>query len=382
MNVLIDVRPLARGASSGIPVFTKEIVSRLIETRDNYHLFYPGLRSTPLPATWLSRSNVRATTWPVPGRFLDVSSLFLKRPRLDRLAPESIIFSPHANYLIPGSSPRVLVVHDLSFIHYPEQFTFRQRAWHATQKITQQIKEATHIIAVSDFTRADLIETLQLSPEKISVVHPGISREFRKIDSRENEMRFFFRKHSIAAPYFLYFGALESRKNVESVIAAFDLLRTDPRHKGYELIIAGRAGHGASHILSMRARAKSKDAIRIISYVTDAERALLYNGAVAFVCASFFEGFGFPVLEAQACGVPVIASERTSFTETLGKSAVLTSPWKASQLAEAMAALGLENQKRDQFIASGLENTKRFSWDTAAVHVHAILTSINKAHYG
>jgi glycosyltransferase involved in cell wall biosynthesis len=192
----------------------------------------------------------------------------------------------------------------------------------------------------------------------------------------------FQKRHRIEAPYFLYLGALEARKNVTELIAAFDLLRTDPRHKGYELILAGAPGHRAHEIAKAAARSKSKSAIRILSRVTDEERKFLYNGAVAFACTSFFEGFGFPALEAQACGIPVVASARASFIETLADSALLVNPWKPSELADALMSLATNSKERAAAIRKGAVNIKRFDWNTAAGDIRLILKKTHHAFYG
>lgn len=383
MRLLIDIRPLSKGTHSGIPAFTKEITERLIHsTTDSYELFYPGLRKQRLPDLWIHHKNVSVIDWPIPNKLLDVSNKFFHRPNIGRHTSAEIIFSPHFNSLTKGKLPRVLVIHDLSFAHHPNFFSPKQRLWHFLQDWQKQIREADHLVAVSHYTKEDIVKTLNIAPEKISVVYPGISDEFRPLDPHDVELLRFQKRHHLQAPYFLYFGTLETRKNIIQLIAAFDLLKTNPDFKNHELVLAGAPGYRASEIVKAVARSKSKAAIRIISRITDAERKFLYNGAIAFACTSFFEGFGFPVLEAQACGIPVVASARTSFIETLSNSAPLVSPWKPSELADALARLTIDATARSQAIALGFENVKRFRWETATHQIHAILKKTHNAFYG
>ena len=383
MTTLIDIRLLGRGAHSGIPVFTREITERLIQADgETFELFYPGLRKQKLPTGWTTRPNVSVLNWNIPNKLLDASHKWLSRPDISRHTSADIIFSPHLNNLIKGRLPRVLTIHDLSFAHHPDFFSLRQKSWHYLQNWQRQIKEADHLIAVSHYTKEDIIKTLSVRPEKISVVYPGISADFHPLDPHDTALLQFQKRHQIQTPYFLYLGAIEARKNIVQLIRAFDLLRTNPNFKGYNLVIAGTPGYRAGEVVQAIATAQSKNAIRILSRIADEERVLLYNGAVALVCTSLFEGFGFPTLEAQASGVPVIASNRTSFIETVGTSARLVNPWKYTELADALIELASSEQTRSELITAGLINAKRFSWKTAAHQVHVILEKTHRAFYG
>lgn len=379
MKILIDIRPLARGLGSGIPNYTREITSRLTQqSSDQFELFYPGLRNQNLPDSWRNHPHISVLNWKIPGRLLDLAQRWLHKPDLSKKTDADIILSPHLNNLIAGTLPRVLTIHDLSFAHHSHFFSRRQRIWHQLQNWQEQIKRASHLIAVSHYTKEDIIRTLHISPENISVIYPGISEQFKPIDPHDEHLLQFQRRHSIVAPYFLYLGALEARKNIPHLVAAFDALRTNPRFKGYQLILAGTPGHGARHIVTAVRQSNSSSAIKIISRVTDEDRVFLYNGAVAFVCTSFFEGFGFPPLEAQACGVPVIASNRTSFIEILGDSALLVDPWKSTDLTVALTTLGSDEKVRAQLIQRGIVNSRRFNWEETTNQIYTILTKTKR----
>jgi glycosyltransferase involved in cell wall biosynthesis len=383
MRILTDVRLLGRGAHSGIPVFTREVTERLIrKSEDTFELFYPGLRKEKLPPEWLAHPNVSVLDWRVPNKVLDASNKWLHKPDISKHTKADIIFSPHLNNLTKGSLPRVLTVHDLSFVHHPEFFSSKQRLWHYLQNWRKQIEEVEHLIAVSHYTKEDIVKTLGISPERISVAYPGISNEFRTLDPHDAQLLAFQKRHHIQTPYFLYLGALEGRKNVTQLIQAFDLLRTNPKYRGYSLILAGNPGHGAHEIAKAAQYSKSAASIRILSRIADDERVLLYNGAVAFACTSFFEGFGFPTLEAQACGTPVVASNRTSFIETLGTSAILVNPWKPSELADALMSTATDATIRARLIAEGVKNVSRFNWNDTTKHIHTALTRTHHAFYG
>ena len=303
--------------------------------------------------------NPKVINWRVPNRLLDASSSFLNWPKVDRLTGADLVFSPHFNILATAKAPRVITFHDLSFLHHPDFFSYRQRFWHWLQNFQKQAKRAAKIIAVSEFTKSDLVELLKIQPEKISVIHSGISEEFRRLEIKDQGLKINF-------PYFLYLGTLEPRKNVAAIIRAFNILKEGRQFQDYKLVLAGRPGWHYQEIFRAAAASPFQKDILFWGPVNNQERLLLYNKAKAFIYPSFFEGFGFPPLEAQACGTPVIVANRTSLPEILGESALYINPWRIDELAAAMKELTTNEMLRQQLITAGLANAKRFTWQKTA----------------
>lgn len=373
MQILFDIRLLGRGGMSGIEEYTRNLLYALLETDkiNNYSLFYNGLRKQPLDLRFqVPSSKFQVLDWKIPNKLFDFSSRFLNFPAIDRFIKTDLIFSPHFNILKSQKAPRVITFHDLSFLHHPQFFSRKQRFWHWLQDIKKQAQEAEKIIAVSEFTKSDLVNLLGISPEKISVVYSGISEEFGKIAApRQSGAR------NDAKPYILYLGTLEPRKNVPAIIRAFNILKNEPVFKDWQLIIAGRPGWLYKQILKEAQRSSYRDDIIFRGAVRAEDRVSLYNLARVFVYPSFLEGFGFPPLEAQACGCPVVVSDRTSLPEVVGKSALLINPWKVEELESAIKELALKNSLREKLINAGFKNVERFKWEKTAEQTIAVFNN-------
>lgn len=384
MKITIDIRLLTKGGRTGIPGYTHELTDTLIKNYSNhtFTLFYNGWSRQPLPEPWRKAQNVRIIESGIPNRLLDVYFKFggkIPPPVNDGVLPlekgEGVIFSPHFN-LLPASpsqggpqssTPRIITFHDLSFIHYPQFFSLKQRLWHRWQNWASQAKQAAHIIAVSEYTKSDLVNFLKIPEEKITVIYSGIGPEFLMPNTYHLSPK--------TRPYFLFLGTMEPRKNIRVLIKAFDLVKQDVRFKDHELVIAGRPGYRAKEVYKTAAESPYSENIRFLSNVSDTDRMNLYSNARAFVFPSWFEGFGFPPLEAQACGVPVIASDRTSLPEILGSSALYFSPWRTGELADQMKRIETDSKVRDNIVSAGAANVKKFTWLAAAAKLMNIFES-------
>lgn len=379
MRILIDVRLLSRGGSSGIEEYTKLLVSHLLELgnpKHTFELFYNGWKKVPLPKEWLNNDQVVISEWRWPNKLFDLSSRFFGRPKIDLHLNPNVIFSPHFNILSHSSYiPRVMTIHDLSFLHHPYFFSFRHRLWHSLQDVKKQVARSKFIITDSDFTKSDLIDTFRVHEDKIKRIYPGIDPRFKKIMPDEEILK----KYNIKRPYILSLGTLEPRKNTLGVIEAFEIIKSNSkRYKDLSLVVAGYPGWLFDEITKAISRSTYASSIHLIGGVGSADRVHIYNAAEVFVYPSFFEGFGFPPLEAQACGVPTVTSNRTSLPEILGDSAVLVDPWRVGDLACAILEILNSTSWSRHLIDAGFKNIKRFSWVTAARNTLHILESINR----
>lgn len=364
-KIIIDLRLLGKGGISGIEEYTHALVSELLRAArgDIFLFFYNGFRKVPLPPDWLTGRKIFAGK--IPNRILDISSRFLSFPKIENFLAGDAVFSPHFN-IISTALPHTVTFHDLSFIHHPDFFSLRQRFWHWLQNARKTAENAQKIIAVSEFTKSDLVEFFHIKPEKIEVIYSGINKIFQKLPAENAELSQFREKFKLHRPFILYLGTIEPRKNVISIIRAFNCLRQDNTYKDFELVIAGQPGWLYKDTLAEAGHSPVKDDIKFLGRILPEERVCLYNLADIFVYPSFFEGFGFPPLEAQACGVPVIASNRTSLPEVLGQSAILVDPWRLDQILNSMRMIIDGGEKRKQLVSSGFENIKKFTWEKAA----------------
>ncbi|MEK7115043.1 MAG: glycosyltransferase family 1 protein [Patescibacteria group bacterium] len=353
MKILIDIRLLTRG-SQGVGEYTLNIVDNLIKSgsEHQWQLFYNGWRKQPLPLSWQKAPNVQIHDWRIPNRIFRWLPIVL-----DNFIKTDLIFSPHIDFLQTKKTPRILTIHDLSFIHYPNFFSHKHRWWHKMQKVKKQAQRAAHIITDSQFSKNDISNMLEIKPEKISVIYPGIKiPAFAKASAGKQNLKFI-----------LYLGTLEPRKNIGAIIKAFNIIKSDPKFSDLKLILAGRIGWLFKPTIQ-------KDVI-FLGSVSEEEKNFLYKSASVFVYPSFFEGFGFPPLEAQTRSCPVITSNRSSLPEILKDSAMQINPWRTDHLAKAIKDILINKKLKNKLIKSGQENIKRFTWEQCADQLLKIFLS-------
>ncbi len=351
MRILIDIRLLSKGGQSGIEEYTIQLLNHLFQSDSPYQwqLFYQGWRKAPLPNHWSSNGTIKIINWQYPNKIFDIW-----RPKIDNYIATDLVYSPHLNIIRANHAPRILTIHDLSFIHHPHFFSLKHRLWHKIQSYKNQIKTASAIVTNSIYTKNDLINTLQVPPEKIHAIYPGINSSLKKTNLP--------RPKNLEFPYILYLGTIEPRKNIPLIIKAFNIIKQKKEFKNLRLVLAGKLGWLYEKIFQEIEKSRFKSDIILWGLVDPKEKNMLYNLAEAFVYPSFFEGFGFPPLEAQACGCPVIASNRTSLPEILEQSALMINPWKEKDLADKLEAILTDKNLKNKLITEGFKNVQRFNW--------------------
>lgn len=366
MRILTDIRLLSKGGNSGIEEYTQELLKALLraDKKNHYLYFYNGLRKVA-PLAFLKSAHSEVVDWHIPNKALELGARMFYEPKLERFLDFDLVFSPHFT-ILASSRPRVITFHDLSFVHHPDFFSRRNTVWHWLQNYKKQAQEAERIIAVSEFTKSDLVKHLGIAPEKVTTIYSGIGPSFRALPRGADALQQFLFAHNLHKPFILFMGTLEPRKNINALTRAFELLKQDPAFRDLELVIAGRPGWLYRDILKTIHHSPAREHIRLFGPVRGSDRVLLYNAASLFVYPSFFEGFGFPPLEAQACGVPVIASNRTSLPEILGDSAILIDPWRIGELAGVMKEVLVTPRIAKKLVQLGFMNSARFRWEKAA----------------
>jgi len=249
--------------------------------------------------------------------------------------------------------PTVTTVHDLIFKLFPETVDplvlSTQRA-----RLKRVVASKTHIIADSHSTKNDLIKEYSLSPDRITVIYPGLNDSLAPANKKEIEH--VKRKHHLKSPYVLCLGTKEPRKNLVRAVEAFEIFRHAKGHEKYSLVISGRHGWGKDVTSNL-------ESVNNLEYVEEDDLSGLYSGAEAFLYPSLYEGFGFPVLEAMACGTPVVTSNVSSLPEIAGDAAVLINPQSVRSIVKGLET-ALNN--RQTLIHKGLLQAKLFTWEKTA----------------
>jgi len=303
-------------------------------------------------------------------RFKDIPMWTPPHNRLEQLALQvelarlrfDLLHSP--DFIPPwqGRFRRLITIHDLTFLYYPQFLTAESRRYYNGQ-IERAVRIADHISADSTATKDDLVRLLGVLPHKVTVVLLAPDLMYRPLDGTACAP--ILARHGLDRGFMLFTGTLEPRKNLAGLLTAYRAL-CDRKPSTPPLILAGRRGWLYDEIFAQITALKLADRVRFIENLPNKELVALYNAATLLVLPSFYEGFGLPVLEAMACGTPVVCSERGSLPEIAGDAALLVNPDDLDGLSAAMERALEDEPLRTQLRLKGFANVARFSWENTA----------------
>lgn len=365
----------------GIGRYTRELIHALVDEAPNfsYKLFSarpPAVMpvDNPLP----HRANVINRPAPFEEHWLYRIwyRLRLPLPVQAFTGPIDLFHSP--DFVLPpvrGHIPTILTVHDLSFVHYPTTFPSRLVDY-LNRVVPWSVSRAGHVLADSSSTRRDLQEIWRVPSDKITVLYSGVNERFKPVTD-PYELEAVRARHKLSAPYVLAVGTVQPRKNYEFLVRAFRLVAE--RHP-HQLIIAGGKGWLDEDLPLEIVRQGLQDRVRLAGFVDDADLPALYTMAELLVFPSLYEGFGLPLLEAMACGTPVISSNASSLPEVAqGDSAILLPPDDESAWTAAMLDLISDVDLRSRLAAAGYRQSAQFSWRAAARQLAALYDELLKS---
>jgi glycosyltransferase involved in cell wall biosynthesis len=292
-----------------------------------------------------------------------LAPIITKRDQLDAL------FCPVNVVPLAGIVPSVVTVHDLAFLQIPEAFIPAKRRYLSVMT-RLSVHRARHVIAVSEQTKADIVAHFGLAPEHVTVIPNAVDERFRP-DAPNDDLTAFRRERNLPERFVLFVGTLEPRKNLPRLINAFAQLARDDREIG--LVVVGASGWMTSDIAPLVRSLDLESRITFAGYVPDEELPRWYQAATVFCYPSLYEGFGLPVLEAMACGTPVVTSNVGSMAEVGRDAAILVDPTDADAIASSISALLDDPDFRQQRAAAGLGRAAQFSWDRTAEETLAVL---------
>lgn len=369
MTIGIDLRILAKDAHTGVEEYSKQLLSFLLplDKSIKYKIFYNAYNKDRLSYKWSQLDNVEVVEYNIPNKFLEISGNF-GFPKIDKLlGGVDTFFQPHfLSAPLSQNTRRIITFHDLSFERYPKFFSWRKRLWHQRICPRKQACRADKIIATSESTKSDLATLYKIPSEKIKVIYSGVDNTLFNDDIADGEKAKIREKYNIHGDFILFLGTLEPRKNILGVVKAFEILKGSRGFLDLKLVIAGGCGWLHDNLLNYIKFSKYGKDIIFTGKVDNREKKILYKLAKVFMFPSFFEGFGFPPLEAMASGLPVVTSNVSSLPEVVGDSAIMVDPQKINEIAGAAKAL-LENDNfRQKMIEKGKERAKNFSWQKCA----------------
>jgi len=348
-QVLFDVTALLHPKLSGVGMYVKNLANGISNHPDlDVHHVYKGTRY--LRRKYLknhfshSASSFRHFSWRKSGK-------------------ETIFHGPDFRLICKNNLKTVVTIHDLAF--YEEGLLDPRFAARGREKLEAMLNKQRpdRIITVSGFIKERIEEKFPDYQGRVHVVYHGMGH----IRSS------YFERDKSAAPYILFVGNIERRKNVIGVIKAFEIVKRE--HPDLNLCLVGGRGFDGERVEQYAVKSKFADSIKMMGHVDDQELMNLYQHASAFVYPSFYEGFGIPIIEAYSCGCPVITSNMGAMKEVAGDAATLVDPYEIEDVAEKISQLVGDESLREHFKIVGMKRAQSFTWDQAVTDTVKVYNS-------
>jgi glycosyltransferase involved in cell wall biosynthesis len=373
----IDYTP-AYEQGGGIGRYVRELIAALaaLDDQTDYRLFVAGASARPLPP--LPGLNFRwATSRVAPIWF----ARLWNRARLPLhvewwVGPVALYHA--TDFVLPPTRPStrtVLTVHDLSFVRAPDAVSPALRQY-LSRVVPRSVRRADHVLADSQATKDDLIALYGAAPEKIDVLLSGVNPRFQPVRDPATLAAVRARYRIGQAPFVLSVGTVQPRKNYERLIRTMAQLPGELQ--GIHLVIAGGRGWLQGPIYAAVDSLGLRDRVHFIGFADDADLPALYSAARCLAFPSLYEGFGLPVLEAMACGTPVVTSNVSSLVEVAGDATLLVDPLSVEQIAESLVRLLTDEGQRAALIERGFRQAAQFTWHRAAAQLRALYERLCK----
>jgi len=285
----------------------------------------------------------------------------------------AVFFSPDGYTTLATRVPRVTVMHDLAFEHFPEHMSVLEHKYY--QYFAPRFARASEqLIAVSAATKQDVVQSYGVPAANIRVVYNAAGAHFRPLPTEVQQTT--RERFADGKPYFLFVGALHPRKNLVNLLKAFDEFKHQTGAE-VKLLVVGRTAWKAGPMFDTYQQMQHRSDVHLTGRVSEEELVQLYGAALATAYVPYFEGFGIPIIEAQSCASPVVTADRSSMPEVAGGAALLVDPFSPTAIAAALVRLWQEPDLRQELVAKGLQNIQRFSWDKSAEAVWEAILSVS-----
>ncbi len=370
-HIAVNTRLLLPGRLEGISRFAWEVLQRMVSHHPEVQFSF--LFDRAFDPAYLTADNVQAFVIPPQARhpLLWFAWFGYQLPRkLDRIGAD-LLFSPEFYLSAHPTLPQIPVFHDLAYEHYPRDIA-PFASWYCRRYSPRFAKRAAQVLTVSEFSKQDIVQRYGVSPEKITVVHNGASDQFQPLDAvAQQAVR---DQYSQGAPYFHFVGTLHPRKNIETLLRAFDLFKSQTSNP-VKLLLIGRKGWQYQSALQTYEQMTHKEEVLFTGFVPDADLNRLYAASHALCYVPYLEGFGIPLLEAMHSETAIITSDCTAMPEVAGEAALLVDPQQPEQIATAMQSLWQSPALREGLIEKGRTQRQEFSWDQTYKKVWQVLSA-------
>ncbi len=362
MHVSIDVSPAVNG-KAGLGRYALSLAEALHTAYPHQtHMFANIAEALPFPPELAAAPRTTVQVGYKPWRLAVLTGQFLTM-RFDRLLPKEIdLFHSTEHLLFPTRRiPVVLTVHDLIYKLFPE-YHKRLNYWYLNIAMPVFVKRAEHIIAVSESTKADVVQHYQVNPSKITVIYEAAAPHF--VPQSAEKIAAVRESYALPKQYIVTVGTIEPRKNLARLVETLRRLRA--QWPDLHLVVVGSDGWLTDYFYQAVERTGMQAYIIQPGFIPDDDLPAVIAGAQCAVTPSLYEGFGLPVLEAMAVGVPVACSNTGSLSEVAGEAANLFDPTRTDAIVEAVAAVLSDKGRAAAMRQAGLAQASRFSWERTA----------------
>jgi glycosyltransferase involved in cell wall biosynthesis len=372
MKIAVNTRLLLKDKMEGIGWFTFETLKRITASHPEIEFIFIFDRKPS--QDFIFSENVQAVVAHPQSRHPILWYLFFEFGvyRVLKKHKPDLFLSPDGWLSLRSNTPQLAVIHDLNFEKHPEFVPFLVRKYYL-YFFPRFAKKARRLTTVSEYSKRDIVNRYGVDKDKVDVVYNGVNDVFRV--HNDSEIAAIRNQFTGGAPYFLFVGLIHHRKNLKNQLLAF--LKFKLQHSiELKYVIVGEKFWWDNEIDEVLKNSEFRDDVIFLGRRGMDDLVALYGGAFALTYASFFEGFGIPIIEAFKSGVPVITSNTSSMPEVADKGAILVDPDSVSEIAAAMKMLVENDSKRESLIVFGKERAKKFAWENAA---EGLWSSIQKA---
>ncbi len=381
MNIGIDIS-LVPGSRAGVGTYSYNLVKYLAQLDSPfkytlfpffYYIYHPDFKAVDIPLQHAEQFRYKYKN--LPKQWIDYLWNDSRISRATLLGDIDLLHSTTFSTPTGYKGKWISTIYDVSFYTHP-QYHQKANIEHCLGGTIDAVKYAEKIIAISEHTKRDLMEHFHCPEEKIVVTPLGYDRAYYYPVHDKEEIQRVVNKYGVSGQYIFALGTVEPRKNIDGLIMAYDMLPQEIKHQ-YQLVIGGGKGWLDGKIFDLLKERKLEGRVKFIGYVDENDLRYLYSGATCFVFPSHYEGFGLPLLQAMACGVPVITANNSSLLEVAGDAALLVDAGNIDTITDALLQLLMDPALVKDLRKKGLAQAESFSWDGCARKTLAVYNSIS-----
>jgi glycosyltransferase involved in cell wall biosynthesis len=372
MRIGVNTRLFVKGKMDGIAWFSYEILKRMVAAHPEHEFVFFFDRK--FDSDFVFASNIKPVIVHPPARHPLLWLLFFEAgiPKALRKEKIDVFFSPDGWLSLRTKVKTLTVIHDLNFIHYPEFIRFW--SWRYYRFFFPRFaRRADALATVSEFSKKDIIANFDIAPQKITVTANGVAEDFFEISEPEKQL--VRQQLTQGIPYFTFVGTISVRKNILNILQAFERFRTDVGEA--KLVFAGRKKYWDKEMNRTLEKMQFRGDVIFTGYLNTSELNRIISSSSGLLYPSFFEGFGVPIVEAFACGVPGITSNVTAMPEVAGDAALYVNPFAVTEITDAMKLIFHNEDIRRELIRKGRERLPLFGWDKPAKDLWQIIEQLH-----